>query len=106
MVTPAVLDSSSPGSPASPPLPPNGFAAASFEAAGGFTRHWDLCSSTPYLRSQFAEQIITFDDPQSLGLKAAWANDAGILGVNIFDIHGDTDDWDLVDSLRNGLGII
>ena len=94
MVLPVVADSS-----------PDGFAAASFEGARGFTRHWDLCSSTPYLRSEFAGQIITFDDPSSLGLKAAWAREAGILGVNIFDIHGDTDDWVLVDSIRNGLGI-
>ena len=106
MVSPVAVDSSSLGSPASPPRPPNVFAAASFEGAGGFSRHWDVCSSTPYLRSEFAEQIITFDDPQSLGLKAAWAKEAGILGVNLFDAHGDTDDWDLVDSLRKGLGII
>jgi len=106
MVAPVAVGSSSPGSPASPPPPLKIFTAASFEGAGGFTRHWDLCSSTPYLRSQFAEQIITFDDPQSLGLKAAWVKEAGILGVNIFDIHGDTDDWDLVDSLRKGLEVI
>ena len=106
MVAPVVVGSSSPGSPASSPPPLKIFTAASFQGAGGFTRHWDLCSSTPYLRSQFAEQIITFDDPQSLGLKAAWVKEAGILGVNIFDIHGDTDDWDLVDSLRKGLGVI
>ena len=106
MVTPVVVGSSSPGSPASHPPPPNVFTPPSFEGAGGFTRHWDLCSSTPYLRSEFAQQIITFDDPQSLGLKATWAKEAGILGVNIFDVHGDTDDWDLADSLRKGLGII
>ena len=82
------------------------FTAALFDGTGGFTRYWDACSSTPFLRSEFAEQIITFDDPQSLSLKAAWAKEAGILGVNIFDVHGDTDDWDLVDSLRKGLGII
>ena len=98
IVTPVDVDLSAP--------PTNVFTAASFEGVGGFTRHWDLCSSTPFLRSEFAEQIITFDDPQSLGLKAAWAKEAGILGVNIFDVHGDTDDWDLVDSIRNGLGII
>ena len=94
------------GASSSPPPHAHAFAAASFDGAGGFTRHWDVCSSTPFLRSEFAEQIITFDDPQSLGLKAAWAKEAGILGVNIFDVHGDTDDWDLVDSLRMGLGII
>jgi len=109
MVTPAAFefDPQAPGSLASSsPLLPNLFAAAAFEGAGGFTRHWDACSSTPFLRSEFAQQIITFDDPQSLGLKATWAKEAGILGVNIFDIHGDTDDWDLVNSLRNGLGIV
>lgn len=105
MVLPAVADSPSPGLLASPPRPPDVFTTPSFEGARGFTRHWDLCSSTPYLRSESAQQIITFDDPTSLGLKAAWAKKAGILGVNIFDVHGDTDDWDLVDSLRNGLGI-
>lgn len=105
MVLPALADSSSPRPLASPPRPPDVFTAPAFEGARGFTRHWDLCSSTPYLRSQFSQQIITFDDPTSLGLKAAWAKKAGILGVNIFDVHGDTDDWDLVDSIRNGLGI-
>jgi len=105
MVAPVVAEPS-PGSLASPPPSHDIFAAASFEGAGGFTRHWDACSSTPFLRSEFAEQIITFDDPRSLGLKAAWAKEAGILGVNIFDVHGDTDDWDLVDSLRKGLEII
>ena len=107
MVAPVVADSnSSPGSVASPPSTPNIFTAASFDGAGGFARHWDVCSSTPFLRSESAEQIITFDDPESLGLKAAWAREAGILGVNIFDVHGDTDDWDLVDALRKGLGVI
>lgn len=102
MVTPPVDADSSVSAP--PPL--NVFTVPSFEGVGGFTRHWDPCSSTPFLRSQFAEQIITFDDPQSLGLKAALVKEAGILGVNIFDVHGDTEDWDLVDSIRKGLGII
>ena len=105
MVTPVDGDPSA-GSLVSTPPPPNIFTVASFEGAGGFIRHWDLCSSTPFLRSDFAQQIITFDDPESLGLKAAWIKEAGILGVNVFDVHGDTDDWDLVDSLRKGLGII
>ncbi|KAF9782934.1 glycoside hydrolase family 18 protein [Thelephora terrestris] len=106
MVNPVDGDRSSAGSLVSTPPPPNVFTVASFEGAGGFSRLWDVCSSTPFLRSESAQQIITFDDPQSLGLKAAWVKEAGILGVNVFDVHGDTDDWDLVDSLRRGLGII
>lgn len=106
MVSPLDVLGPSPGSAPSSSPAPHVFTAASFTGTGGFARHWDVCSSTPFLRSEFSGQIITFDDPQSLGLKAAWAREAGILGVNIFDVHGDTDDWDLVDSLRKGLGII
>ncbi|KAJ6486402.1 glycoside hydrolase [Mycena vitilis] len=77
-----------------------------FNGAGGFTRYWDECSSTPYLRSPSAHQVVTYDDPQSLGMKAAFVREMGMRGVNIFDVHGDTDCWDLTDSLRRGLGII
>jgi chitinase len=95
-----------------------------FVAAGGFERDWDACSSTvrftlslrltqatdrflvqPFLRSGATEQIITYDDPESLGMKAAFARQAGILGVNMWDAHGDTQQWDLIDGVRRGLGI-
>ena len=72
---------------------------------GGFTREWDACSSTPFLHSDDEKQIVTYDDPQSLGLKSAFAKERGLLGVNFFDVHGDTDKWELVDSLRQGLGM-
>jgi len=71
----------------------------------GFTRYWDNCSSTPFVRSGAADQVVAYDDPLSLGLKAAFARDAGMLGVNLFDVHGDTDQWDLTDALRGGLGL-
>jgi chitinase len=77
-----------------------------FEGLNGFTRYWDKCSSTPFLKSEQAGQIITYDDPESLELKGNWAKQVGILGVNMFDIHGDTNQWDLVDGLRRGLALI
>jgi chitinase len=72
---------------------------------GGFNREWDACSNTPFLRSDFVDQVITYDDGQSLGLKSALAKDRKLIGVNMFDLHGDTDQWDLVDSVRRGLGL-
>ena len=45
------------------------------------------------------------DDPQSLEMKATFARYAGLRGVNLFDIHGDTDEADLADALRRGLGL-
>ncbi|KAJ7498790.1 glycoside hydrolase [Mycena latifolia] len=76
-----------------------------FSGSGGFTRYWDECSSTPFLRSPSASQVVTYDDVQSLGMKAAWTKQVGMLGVNMFDVHGDTDGWDLTDSIRRGLGL-
>lgn len=103
-------------------------ASPAFVGAGGFQRQWDACSSTvsrslhvpvfkgsefsfwypvaqPFLRSPYSQQIVTYDDPESLGLKAAFVTESGILGVNMWDAHGDTREWDLVDGIRKGLGI-
>lgn len=88
-----VDDSSAPG------------AASKFVGGGGYERHWDACSSTPFLRSEIAHQVVTYDDPESIALKASFAKGAGILGVNMFDVHGDTDSWDLIDAARLGLGL-
>ncbi|KAJ7929904.1 glycoside hydrolase [Mycena leptocephala] len=74
-----------------------------FSGGGGFTRCWDECSSTPFLRSPSTGQVVTYDDPQSLGMKAAFAKRVGMLGVNMFDVHGDTDGWDMIDSVRREL---
>ena len=76
-----------------------------FTALGGFQRRWDSCSSTPYLTSPAAKQVISYDDPQSLEMKAVFVREAGMLGVNMFDVHGDTDQWDLTDAIRRGLGL-
>jgi chitinase len=73
--------------------------------ANGFQRFWDDCSSTPFLRSEAAEQVISYDDPKSMEMKGRLAKEAGILGVNMWDAHGDTEDWQLIDAVRKGLGV-
>ncbi|KAF8639677.1 hypothetical protein AX17_000941 [Amanita inopinata Kibby_2008] len=75
----------------------------SFEGAGGFERTWDQCSSTPFLRSTYTDQVITYDDPLSLNLKATFIRQVGMLGANVFDVHGDTEQWDLTDAVIRGL---
>lgn len=77
-----------------------------FTASGGFTRFWDNCSSTPFLRNEEIGQVITYDDTESLGLKTAFARSSGMLGVNMFDVHGDSEQWDLIDSVRRNLGLV
>ena len=87
-------------------LPPHGNGSPSISSSGGFERRWDTCSATPFLRSTSSGQIITYDDPESLGMKAAFARQVGMLGVNMFDIHGDSDECDLIDSIRKSLDLV
>ena len=77
-----------------------------FAGGNGFVREWDACSNTPFLRSKEARQIVTYDDPVSLEMKAQLVRQAGMLGANMFDIHGDTDERDLTDALRRGLAML
>ena len=77
-----------------------------FVGSGGFERLWDPCSETPFLRSSRSRQVIAYDDLESLSLKAAFAREVGILGVNLFDVHGDTDGWNLTDCIREALRLI
>ncbi|KAG0709756.1 glycoside hydrolase superfamily [Suillus ampliporus] len=69
--------------------------------SSGFQRSWDACSGTPFLHS--STQTIPYDDPESLGMKGKFARETGMLGVNLFDMHGDTDQWDLITAARNNL---
>ena len=102
--TTADRSSSSPSPSPSPPADgPSSAALPSFIGSGSYTRYWDQCSSTPFLVSQSQKKVIPYDDPESLQLKARYAVQRGLAGVNIFDVHGDTLDWVLTDSLRAGL---
>lgn len=69
--------------------------------SSGFQRSWDQCSATPFLHSD--AQTIPYDDPESLAMKGAFAKKTGMLGVNMFDVHGETDQWDLITATRNAL---
>lgn len=69
--------------------------------SSGFQRSWDKCSATPFLHSD--TQTIPYDDPESLAMKGAFAKKTGMLGVNMFDVHGETDQWDLITATRNAL---
>ncbi|RSH91922.1 hypothetical protein EHS25_009292 [Saitozyma podzolica] len=68
-----------------------------YVGAGGFVREWDGCSST----------IVTYDDPQSMSLKAQFALQAGLRGCNVFSMDGDWTGsaWPLTDAVRSGMGL-
>lgn len=72
-----------------------------FDASGGFTKYWDDCSDTPYLAN--GNIVVTYDDPDSLYDKADFARLAGIAGVAMWSIDGDTSTQVLTNSLIAGL---
>lgn len=47
----------------------------------GFTRYWDDCAGQPFLFSPSTLNFISYDDPQSLAQKAAYAKAQGLAGV-------------------------
>lgn len=75
--------------------------------AGGFTREWDNCSSTPWLKSWESGQIISYDDPDSISLKAQFSRQAGLRGASVWEITGDMGpaDWSILSAARSGLEI-
>ncbi|WWC64508.1 uncharacterized protein I303_107118 [Kwoniella dejecticola CBS 10117] len=78
-----------------------------YVGTGGFVRHWDACSSTPWIKSTYSDQIITYDDTQSMNLKGQFAAQVGLRGCNMFSIDGDWtgSSWPLTDAVRSGLGL-
>ncbi|KAL4260222.1 glycosyl hydrolase 18 family protein [Pleurotus pulmonarius] len=86
--------------------PTSGIVIPIFVGGGGFVRQWDQCSQTPFLVSaQGQGQVISYDDPHSLKMKSEFVKQTGMLGVNMFDIHGDTENSDLTNAIISGLGL-
>jgi chitinase len=55
----------------------------------GFTRHWDADAGVPWLYNARTRNWITYDDPQSLALKAALVRERGLGGIMIWELSGD-----------------
>lgn len=76
-----------------------------FVGAAGFTRYWDTVAQVPYLYSSSAKKFITYDDPQSIGIKMNFANQKGLGGVMFWELSEDTTapGTSLMDSMYEGM---
>jgi len=74
----------------------------------GWQRQWDDQAGVPWLQSPpgTPSELISYDDPQSVALKAKWAHDAGLRGIFFWEISEDYTDGHnvLVDAARKGFG--
>ncbi|TNY19076.1 glycoside hydrolase [Rhodotorula diobovata] len=71
----------------------------------GYTRKWDTCSSTPFLYNKSRKVVITYDDPESLAAKGKLAVDNKIGGMLMWDLSGDTLDFQLTKAYRSAMGV-
>ncbi|MFD1607473.1 glycosyl hydrolase family 18 protein [Oceanobacillus luteolus] len=68
----------------------------------GYTRYWDEGTQVPYLFNEETSTFISYDDPESLTLKAEYIRERGLGGAMIWEISQDHG-IDLLDSLYSVL---
>lgn len=73
-------------------------AGGGYGAGPGWTYGFDHATQTPYVFSDDNStdpQIISYDDPYSIGLKREYAKSQGMEGMMFWAMYGDTDDAEL-----------
>jgi chitinase len=68
----------------------------------GYVRHWDSAAQAPWLWNPATRRFITYDDPQSLAAKAAWAKSRHLGGIMYWE-QGLDPSGELLDVLWRGL---
>ncbi|MBM3665576.1 MAG: hypothetical protein FJW92_07275, partial [Actinobacteria bacterium] len=74
--------------------------AANYVGKPGWTRLWDDVAKSPYLWNATSRTFISYDDPQSLRIKAAWARERGLGGVMIWELSSDTSGQALLNAVN------
>jgi chitinase len=71
----------------------------------GYTRFWDAVAQVPYLYSATARRMITFEDPESVGIKMNYVNQKGLGGVMFWELSEDelTAERSLLETIYNKL---
>jgi chitinase len=69
----------------------------------GFTRYWDPVASAPYLYNAEEQVFVTYDDPESLGLKCNYVLSHKLAGIMFWDYESDSSGT-LLNAVNEGLG--
>jgi chitinase len=62
-------------------------------------RYWDDQAQVPYLFDAQRNLFISYDDPQSIAIKADYINELGLGGAMFRELSGDRDE-ELLDALN------
>jgi chitinase len=75
---------------------------AKFIDRNGFVREWDAKAQAPFLWNAQTRAFITYDDPQSIAIKAEYVRKHGLGGVMFWELSQDSGGV-LVDAIVKGL---
>ncbi len=68
----------------------------------GYTRYWDDEAQAPWLWNAATRSFISYDDPRSIALKAAYARERGLGGIMFWELSQDAD-GELLEAAHRGL---
>ena len=68
-----------------------------------FTRKWDSIAKVPYLVNDAGKMILTYDDEESIALKADYIKYKGLRGAMYWNIEADDDNWTLSKAISTRL---
>jgi chitinase len=71
----------------------------------GCARYWDEQALAPWLWNARTRSFISYDDPRSIGLKAAYARERGLGGIMFWELSQDSDGA-LLEAAHRGLAAI
>ena len=69
----------------------------------GYTRRWDASAQVPYLVNSNGQMVLTYDDESSVGLKAQYVKQKGLLGAMYWNIEADDANWTLSKAIAGPL---
>jgi chitinase len=69
-----------------------------------WARQWDEIAQVPWLVNTRDQQVISYDDATSMRAKGAFALEAGLGGVMVWELSGDDASWSLLRALNGALG--
>jgi chitinase len=78
-----------PGGPPSERLDTSYGALAALVGKDGFVRHFDAWAQAPYLWNPEKRLFVTYDDPQSLGVKSRYIREHGLGGAMFWEYTAD-----------------
>jgi chitinase len=69
----------------------------------GAIRYWDDAAKVPWLYNSTTKVMISYDDPESIGMKAQYVHDRRLGGGMFWELSGDDVQSSLVEALRSRL---